>query len=54
MLIKTLALLAALVWLRRRLPAVRPDVFMEVGWIVLLPAVLLQDLVVAVVAVGRG
>ena len=53
-LIKTLALLAALVWLRRRLPAVRPDVFMEVGWIVLLPAVLLQDLVVAVVAVGRG
>ena len=27
-----------------------PDKFMEVGWLVLLPAVLLQDLVVAVVA----
>ncbi len=47
-------LLAALVWLRRRLPAVRPELFMEVGWVVLLPAVLVQDLVVAVVVAGRG
>ncbi|MCW3840610.1 NADH-quinone oxidoreductase subunit H [Micromonospora yasonensis] len=54
MLIKTLALLAVFVWLRRRLPAARPDVFMEVGWVVLLPAVLLQDLIVAVIATGRG
>ncbi|MFG2058722.1 complex I subunit 1 family protein [Micromonospora sp. NPDC048930] len=53
-LIKALALLAVFVWLRRRLPAARPDVFMEVGWLVLLPAVLLQDLIVAVVAVGRS
>jgi NADH-quinone oxidoreductase subunit H len=51
-LVKTAALLAVLVWLRRRLPAVRPDKFMELGWMVLLPAVLLQDLVVAVVAAG--
>jgi len=53
-LVKTVALLAVLVWLRRRLPAFRPDKFMEVGWMVLLPAVLLQDLVVAVIAVWRS
>ena len=45
-----IGLLAVLVWLRRRLPALRPDKFVELGWMVLLPAVLLQDLVVAVVA----
>lgn len=50
-LVKTAVVLLALVWVRRRLPAVRPDVFLEVGWFVLLPAVLLQDLVVSVVAV---
>jgi NADH-quinone oxidoreductase subunit H len=53
-LVKTLAVLAVLVWLRRRYPAFRPDKFMEVGWMLLLPAVLLQDLVVAVVMVGRS
>ncbi|GAA1451088.1 NADH-quinone oxidoreductase subunit NuoH [Mycobacterium cookii] len=52
--VKTVALLAVLVWLRRRLPAFRPDKFMEVGWMLLLPAVLLQDLVVAVIAVWRS
>ncbi len=54
MLLKTAVLLAAFVWLRRRLPAARPDVFMELGWVVLLPAVLLQDLIVAVIAAGRS
>lgn len=53
-LVKTVALLAVLVWLRRRLPAFRPDKFMEVGWMLLLPAVLVQDLVVAVIAVWRS
>ncbi len=53
-LVKTAALLAALVWLRRRVPAFRPDAFLEVGWLVLLPAVLVQDLIVAVVAVVVG
>jgi NADH-quinone oxidoreductase subunit H len=52
--LKAAALLAVLVWLRRRLPAFRPDLFMEFGWVVLLPAVLLQDLFVAVVAVWRA
>lgn len=53
-LVKTSLLVAALVWLRRRLPAARPERLMEVGWVVLLPAVLVQDLVVAVVAARRG
>lgn len=53
-LVKTIAVLAVLVWLRRRVPAFRPDTFMEVGWMLLLPAVLLQDLVVAVVSVWRS
>lgn len=53
-LLKTVVLLTVLVWVRRRVPALRPDTFMEVGWLVLLPAVLVQDLIVAVVAAGRG
>ncbi|MGA8978162.1 MAG: NADH-quinone oxidoreductase subunit H [Pedococcus sp.] len=51
--LKTVILLAAFVLLRRRLPALRPDLFMEVGWLVLLPAALVQDLLVAVIVVGR-
>ena len=51
---KTLLLLGGFVWLRRRLPALRPDLFMEVAWVAVLPAVLVQDLFVAVIAVGRG
>jgi NADH-quinone oxidoreductase subunit H len=53
-LVKTVILLAVLVWVRRRLPVFRPDKFMEVGWMLLLPAVLLQDLVVAVIMVWRS
>ena len=52
-LLKALLLLALLVWLRRRLPAARPDLFMEVGWLVLLPAVLAQDLLVALLLIWR-
>jgi NADH-quinone oxidoreductase subunit H len=53
-LLKAVAVLTVLVWARRRVPALRPDKFMEVGWLLLLPAVLVQDLVVAVVAAGRS
>lgn len=53
-LVKTLLLLAAFVALRRRLPALRPDRFVEAGWLVLLPAVLLQVLVVSVIVVARS
>lgn len=49
--VKTVALLSLLVLIRRHLPILRPEKFMEVGWMVLLPAALLQDLVVAVIAV---
>ncbi len=49
-----MVLLSALVWLRRRLPILRPDQFLELGWIVLLPAVIVQDLLVAVVVVWRA
>ena len=53
-LVKTMALLALLVAVRGRVPVLRPDLFMEVGWMVLLPAALIQDLVVAVVVVWRS
>lgn len=53
-LLKASALLALLVWVRRKVPAVRPDLFLEVGWVVLLPAALLQDLVVAVLSIWRS
>lgn len=47
-LVKTVALVLALVAVGRRLPVLRPDRFVEVAWMVLVPAVLLQALVVAV------
>ncbi|MEO5743592.1 MAG: NADH-quinone oxidoreductase subunit H, partial [Terracoccus sp.] len=53
-LVKAIVVLTALVLVRRRLPAARPDLFMEVGWLVLLPAALAQVLIVSVVAVWRG
>lgn len=48
-LVKTLAVLALLVWAGHRFPVVRMDRFMGVAWTVLIPATLLQMLVVAVV-----
>ncbi|WP_153505444.1 NADH-quinone oxidoreductase subunit H [Cumulibacter manganitolerans] len=53
-LVKTAVLLALLVAVRRRVPALRPDKLLEAAWVIVLPAVLLQDLVVAVVAAGRS
>lgn len=53
-LVKTTIVLTALVWLRHRLPILRPDKFMEIGWVIALPLVLIQDLVVAVIAAGKG
>ncbi|TFV61854.1 NADH-quinone oxidoreductase subunit H [Geodermatophilus sp. DF01-2] len=51
---KTGLLLAALVLLRRRVPALRPDRIAATAWLVVLPLVLLQVLVVSVVVLGRG
>ncbi|MGY1914258.1 complex I subunit 1 family protein [Blastococcus sp. SYSU DS0973] len=47
-LLKTLAVVSALVWIGRRLPVLRPDRTVEVGWMVLVPLTLVQALVVAV------
>lgn len=52
-LLKTAAVLALLVWARRRLPAVRMDRFEELAWVVLIPLAILQALVVAIVVVLR-
>ncbi len=53
-LVKTVALLSVLVWIKQRIPPLRPDKFMEAGWMVLLPAVIVQDLVVAIIVVWRS
>ncbi|MUL42902.1 NADH-quinone oxidoreductase subunit H [Streptomonospora sp. PA3] len=50
--VKAAAVLALLVWAGSRLPAVRMDRFAEVGWVVLLPLVLLQALAVSVFVVA--
>jgi NADH-quinone oxidoreductase subunit H len=51
-LLKTLAVVVALVWLGRRMPVLRPDRTVEVGWMVLVPLTLLQALVVAVLVLN--
>ncbi len=51
-LMKSVALLAVFVGLRRLLPAIRPDRFAEVGFLILLPVALVQLLVVSVVVLG--
>lgn len=48
-LLKTLAVLAALVWLGRSLPRIGVARVLRAGWVVVLPAVLLQLLVVGLV-----
>jgi NADH-quinone oxidoreductase subunit H len=51
-LLKTLAVLTALVWAGRRLPILRAERFTELGWLVLMPLTLLQLLVVALVVIA--
>ncbi|GAA0958284.1 complex I subunit 1 family protein [Actinocorallia libanotica] len=48
-LVKTAVVLGGLVWAARRFPVVRMDRFAEAAWTVLIPAVLLQMLVVGIV-----
>jgi len=47
---KTLLILAILVGVRRRVPVIRAEKFMTVAWTVVLPLILLQVLVVAILA----
>ncbi|MGH3764820.1 MAG: complex I subunit 1 family protein [Pseudonocardiaceae bacterium] len=51
--VKTGAVLAAIVWVGRRFPTVRMDRFVEVAWLVLIPLTILQALVVALVVLAR-
>lgn len=51
--LKTAAVLGLLVWVRRRVPTVRMERYMELAWVVLTPLAVVQALVVAVVVLGR-
>ncbi|HEX6497439.1 MAG TPA: NADH-quinone oxidoreductase subunit H [Micromonosporaceae bacterium] len=53
-LVKTLAVLTLLVAVRRRMPVLRADRVMRLAWLVVLPAVLVQVLVVSVIVLVRG
>jgi NADH-quinone oxidoreductase subunit H len=53
-LVKTVLLLVVMVWLGRRLPLLRAERLLEVGWVIVLPLVLAQDLLVAVIAIWRS
>lgn len=52
--LKTVAVLAVLVQLRRRLPVVRPERFADVGWVVLVPLTLAQVLVTSLVLLAES
>lgn len=52
--VKTLAVLVPLLAIRTRVPLLRADRYMAVAWTVVIPAVLLQVLVVSIVAVAGG
>lgn len=52
-LVKTAIVLGGFVVARHRLPAIRPERFAEVAWIIVIPLTLLQVLVVAFVMVTR-
>lgn len=51
--VKTGAVLAAIVWVGRRFPTVRMDRFVEIAWVVLIPLTILQTLFVALVVLAR-
>ena len=52
--VKTLAVLFLLVWGRRRLPVIRADRYAELAWVVLIPLMIVQALVVALVVLTMG
>jgi len=53
-LVKTLAVLGALVALRHRVPTIRMERWTEFSWVVLVPATIAQALVVTLVVLGEG
>jgi NADH-quinone oxidoreductase subunit H len=52
--VKTLTVLALLVWARRRVPVIRADLYVEVAWVVLIPLMIVQVLAVAIVVLVIG
>jgi NADH-quinone oxidoreductase subunit H len=52
--VKTAALLALVLLVRRRLPTLRADRYTEVAWIVLVPLTIVQALVVALLVLNGG
>jgi NADH-quinone oxidoreductase subunit H len=52
-LVKTLAVLAVVLYARRRLPAIRAERYVELAWVVLIPATIVQALVAALVVLNR-
>ena len=52
--VKTLAVLAVLVWGRRRVPVIRADRYAELAWVVLIPLAIVQALTVALVVLTNG
>jgi NADH-quinone oxidoreductase subunit H len=52
--LKTFIVLFLLVWMRRRVPTVRADRYVELAWVLLLPLAVLQALVAALVVLGLG
>jgi len=52
--VKTLAVVLALVWGRRRLPVIRADRYAELAWVVLIPVAIAQALAVALVVLTTG
>ena len=53
-LVKTVVLSLLLVLVGRRLPTLRPDKLLELGWVVVLPLVVAQALLVSVIAVATN
>ena len=51
-LLKTVGVVLLLVVVGRRVPVIRPDRFVEIGWMVLIPATLLQALLVSVLVLS--
>ncbi|GAY13037.1 complex I subunit 1 family protein [Pseudonocardia sp. N23] len=52
--VKTAAVLAVMVWARRRVPRIRMDRWTEISWMVLVPLTLAQALVVSIVVLAQG
>lgn len=51
--LKTAAVLGAVLWMRRRFPTVRMDRFVEIAWVVLIPLTIVQTLVAALVVLSK-